>query len=570
MGEINNWSPHLYMKMNKLCLIFLGVLAIAAIVSAWDNEEDSSLSEELSSSRLVRSADARRRKGRKMAKKGGRKARKGKKGRKGKSGRKGRGRERQTGYGTTTEGTISETCFDTTVKSLLMYKDVIANFDKQAKRMGKQNSTKESKSSKKGEFIGAAHKLITAGGGNKSALACAGATDNPGAAQMKNLTDVLNGCEDKIHEACNYTKFDSLVNTTRLLECDATVTAWKTGVNTCLDKWDMGSPVADTCSCFTNDSLAAISAAAKQCKFADEAKAVAAALKTCRNTFSECRKYEDDVAEAISACSSNVDDLKKEVAALSQNADKVKEAQAVVKALAASRKRQTAASSCTEVSQATLELTAMVFEFPASPDILVVSAMIVASSSVVCTADEKLELAAIDLSFEEAIAHLDSALEASQSALMTMSGATASPAEIAEVVAATTAAAAETTAPPAAAETTAPPPAETTAPPPPAETTAPPPEGGITEEMGMLSSVEAALSSIAAASSVGPELSSIMAEVSSVEAAISSSIAAEMSSTDTTSMGPTDTSTGTTDTTSGPTDTTTGPSTTTDDTTTTA
>merc|ERR1712223_803779 len=559
MGEINNWSPHLYMRMNKLCLIFLGVLAIAAIVSAWDNEEDSSLSEELASSRLVRSADARRRKGRKA-----------RNGRKGKNGRKGRGRERQTGYGTTTEATVSESCFDTTAKSLLMYKDVIANFDKQAKRMGKQNSTKESKSGKKGEFIGAAHKLITAGGGNKSALACAGATDNPGAAQMKNLTDVLNGCEDKIHEACNYTKFDSLVNTTRLLECDATVTAWKTEVNFCLDSWDDGYPVADTCSCFTNDSLKALSDAAKLCKFADEAKAVAAALKTCRNTFSECRKYEDDVAEAISACSSNVDDLKKEVAALSQNADKVKEAQAVVKALAASRKRQTAASSCTEVSQATLELTAMVFEFPASPDILVVSAMIIASSSVVCTADEKLELAAIDLSFEEAIAHLDSALEASQSALMTMSGATASPAEIAEVVAATTAAAAETTAPPAAAETTAPPPAETTAPPPPAETTAPPPAGGITEEMGMLSSLEAELSSIAAASSVGPELSSIMAEVSSVEAAISSSIAAEMSSTDTTSMGPTDPSTGTTDTTSGPTDTTTGPSTTTDDTTTTA
>ena len=33
-------------------------------ISAWDNEEDSSLSEELAPSRLVRSADARRRKGR--------------------------------------------------------------------------------------------------------------------------------------------------------------------------------------------------------------------------------------------------------------------------------------------------------------------------------------------------------------------------------------------------------------------------------------------------------------------------------------------------------------------------
>merc|ERR1711997_382755 len=74
-----------YLKMNKLLLIVLGVLAIAAIVSAWDSEEDSSLSEELASSRLVRSADARR-----MRKKGRKNRRKG---RKGKNGRKGKGRK---------------------------------------------------------------------------------------------------------------------------------------------------------------------------------------------------------------------------------------------------------------------------------------------------------------------------------------------------------------------------------------------------------------------------------------------------------------------------------------------
>ena len=51
--------------MNTLCLIFLGLLAISALVFVWNNEEDSSLSlsEDLGSSRLVRSNDARRRKG---------------------------------------------------------------------------------------------------------------------------------------------------------------------------------------------------------------------------------------------------------------------------------------------------------------------------------------------------------------------------------------------------------------------------------------------------------------------------------------------------------------------------
>ena len=84
--------------MNKLCLIFLGVLAIAAIVSAWDNEEDSSLSEELAPSRLVRSADARRKNGKKARKrKEGMKGKKGIKEKKGGDEWKKNGRKSQSG-----------------------------------------------------------------------------------------------------------------------------------------------------------------------------------------------------------------------------------------------------------------------------------------------------------------------------------------------------------------------------------------------------------------------------------------------------------------------------------------
>ena len=93
--------------MNKLWIIFWCLLAIAAIVSALDNEGNSSLSEELAPSRLVRSADAKRENGKKAGKrKEGMKGKKGrnekrKKGMKKKKGGdewKKNGRKSQSGY----------------------------------------------------------------------------------------------------------------------------------------------------------------------------------------------------------------------------------------------------------------------------------------------------------------------------------------------------------------------------------------------------------------------------------------------------------------------------------------
>merc|ERR1711994_1101091 len=202
MGHHSNYESS-YLKMNKLLLIVLGVLAIAAIASAWDSEEDSSLSEELASSRLVRSADARRmrRKGRKTKKNS-----KGKKKRKNSAARK-KGRKNQSGSRSNGR-TVSDACLETAVGAMKVWKDVITNFEKQHKRMDKQNDTGGSKHGKKGEFKNAAQRLLAAGGGNKSALSCAGSTENPGAAQLKNLSDFLSGCEDSIHMVCNNSNFD--------------------------------------------------------------------------------------------------------------------------------------------------------------------------------------------------------------------------------------------------------------------------------------------------------------------------------------------------------------------------
>ena len=53
--------------------------------------------------------------------------------------------------------------------------------------------------------------------------------------------------------------------------------------------------------------------AAKNCSFNTEANLFAAALKTCINTFSKCRKYEDEAATIFASCSSKVEGLERKV-----------------------------------------------------------------------------------------------------------------------------------------------------------------------------------------------------------------------------------------------------------------
>merc|ERR1719479_860573 len=216
-----------------------------------------------------------------------------------------KGRKNQSGSRSSGRQTLDfDTCHETSMTVMKIWKDVVTNFEKQHKRMDKQNGTGESKSGKKGEFKSAAQKLLSVGGGNKSALSCAGLTDNAGAAQMKNLTDHLMGCEDSIHEACNSSNFD-VVNVTKLEHCKTVIEAFKAGAEECLGK-SIGADKTSTdeaCTCWTNETLAHTVEIAKECKFNEEAKAFAAALKVCKSKFSECRKYEDEVAESISASS---------------------------------------------------------------------------------------------------------------------------------------------------------------------------------------------------------------------------------------------------------------------------
>merc|ERR1712088_1265550 len=286
--------------------------------------------EEISSLREVREADpeARRRQRHK------RKHRNGKgKGKKGSRRRKNRMNKNKSSRQTT----ISSACFEQSITIMKMWKDVISNFEKQKKRMEKQNTTAGNKSGKKSLFGSIAQMLVEAGGGNKSAPSCGGSTTNDGAKQLANLTSTLDSCKDDIHKACDPSNIPQ-PNMTFIMMCDDLVTQFKAGAMACLNKSVGGfkTTATEACTCWTNSDLAAIVTKAKMCKASDEAKAISAALKTCTAAFGKCRKFEDDANTAITACGSDSSKLTAKATTLSANSAALTAAQAKVATLTGS------------------------------------------------------------------------------------------------------------------------------------------------------------------------------------------------------------------------------------------
>ena len=198
------------------------------------------------------------------------------------------------------------------------WRDVITNFEKQNARISKQSGIAAKKSDKKGVFAPIALKLVDLGGGNKSALACAGSTDSDGAKQLANLTKTLFDCEDEVHAACHTENFPQ-ANLTLIEECEVAVLAFKSKAKECIDL-SKSATADDACSCWSSSNLTDLSDAVKECKISDVGD-VAKGLKACTAAFSKCRKFEDDVIHAFSSCTKSVSELTEKAAALSKNKD---------------------------------------------------------------------------------------------------------------------------------------------------------------------------------------------------------------------------------------------------------
>ena len=344
----------------KILLIFFGlIVALAVSSSAEEDNASQSISEEIVS-RLIREAEASAKKGKNKTKKKNvgsrRKQRKGKKSKKGynprrkgkKGGRKNLNKGKRSRSGR--QNTVGGTCLESAVLAMRRWKDIVSNFDKQKKRITKQQKTSDNKKGKKGAFKKALNKIISMGGGNKSALSCSGSANSSGALQLKNLTQTLENCEKTINESCNPENFPDpkpWLNMTLVDECTNSTAAFSRKAKECqqLSKSDTSTAA---CACWEGSDMTSLSEAVTICNV--NTSTLASGLKTCRQAFSNCRQYEDAVVDSLAACSKDSSKLVEEAAALSKNKDALADAKAKIakNTGSSSRRVRAAATSCAE------------------------------------------------------------------------------------------------------------------------------------------------------------------------------------------------------------------------------
>ena len=321
----------------KISLIVFGLIVVVAVLVSAENSEDSSLSEDLASARVVREADAGRRKRKqrnnKKSKKGkGKKPRRN--GRKSKKSKKNKGKRpgnvRQTGR------SVDGACVESAVTVMKRWRTVVANFDKQMTRVMKQAEIAGKKTDKKAAFAPIALKLVDLGGGNKSALTCSGSADSDGAKQLTNLTNTLFDCEVAVNASCT-TDFP-MPNMTFVDACANATANFVTMATDCMTK-SKEATAGEACTCWASEDMAAASEAVKDCKIT-EVSAIAQGLKACKEAFSKCRKYEDEAVTSMAACAVSAAQLKEKAAALSANKNAMDGSKTKVAEMTASTRNQ--------------------------------------------------------------------------------------------------------------------------------------------------------------------------------------------------------------------------------------
>merc|ERR1719445_1083173 len=341
--------------------------------------------------------------------------------RKGRKGRKQESRQESSSPGAS--------CLGKAVKYMKQWKDLVTNHRKQAIRAKNHAKIGSKKTNNSDMFAPTAHRLVEAGGNNRSNLSCGGEYGNQGAMVLTNLTENIFACEATLKTACKLPE----MNATLIEACTELLDNFGNHTEKCM-KLSIGKATEAeynaSCTCWENATVANMSNALSACVIKEGQQNITKQKKKCIKEFSACKGYLQDANQAIASCTTTADKLTAKAATLSANKDAVTAARDKMSSLANSTRkhffRQTAAS-CAEVITKSQSLTVMISQSPSGSSISVLALETSSvSSSVQCSDTEKASLTTEISSVESAIATISQALEAVQAQILTLTGSTVS------------------------------------------------------------------------------------------------------------------------------------------------
>merc|ERR1712223_1578294 len=366
--------------MNKVVLLFFGVVFLICLSVGAEAKESSSLAQQTFNVRTARDAQAKKG-ARKGAKKGARKGKR-KASKRGSKKRKSSQRRRKS------------------------------------RRKGKKSRRKGRKNGRKGR---------KSGGGNLSKLSCNGKTNSSAAKTLTTLAKTLMDCPKTVNASCGKQTYKAL-NSTLVNSCKKLTKDFATAVKKC------EPDTSNKCTCWNDSKLKSMSKELSSCKsISGPTKNITKQKNTCIGAFSKGKVTEDKAVAGLAACLTSTSALLTKAKTLKANEKAAKAALAKVKSLAGSStgKKRAVATTCALVITKSNLLIKKITASPSDSSIKTVSVEISsASKSIKCSTTEKAELKVAATSMDTAVKKITSALAVLMKELQALTGSTPSAASL--------------------------------------------------------------------------------------------------------------------------------------------
>jgi len=315
---------------------------------------------------------------------------------------------------------VPDQCLANAVDYMNTLKEKVKNFNKQMKRIIRQNTTAEKKIAKRIEFDIVHTRLMNAAGGNRSDLKCGDSAS--GQVQVKNLSSTLDSCNADIQSSCALSDLPQQ-SMPEMVECKEKMDEFTAKVTECSNIQG-----AEACACWTDPKLEELKTSFKPCTLVSEATGFAAGIKSCLDAFGKCRKYEDVVGRYIYACDLNNAEVISKLKNIQANRIALEAANPVLDTLSSSegRVKRVKAETCTDVVTIATKIQSVVNECPVSPDIKILADS-VGSFKADCPSADKESLSDMLPKLAEALTLLKNIETEYQVTLEDLTGSTASP-----------------------------------------------------------------------------------------------------------------------------------------------